>query len=163
MDDLEQERIELLRRIAESTERQERMIAARPDYMGNFLRSVNKNLSQLGCLIAGFLILGLIVSVFHLNEKSSTTKVATYRPAVPTNIMVHDMVELIGSPGQTIVRFHLAPQSGQASIPTAVPVKAEVMSINQDQPLPIEARIADGPNRDMLVDVEAWVVRPLSR
>ena len=79
------------------------------------------------------------------------------------NVMVGDVVELVGPPGQATVKFHLSPRDGKASIPTAVPVKAEVVGTDIQHPMVFEVRILDGPNRDMLVDVEPSAIRPLSR
>ena len=58
-----------------------------------------------------------------------------------------------------MVKFHLSPRNGQAAIPTTVPVKAEVLSIDPGKPMPVECRIMDGPNKDMVVDVPVANVR----
>jgi hypothetical protein len=81
---------------------------------------------------------------------------------LPENVTVGDVVELVGKPGDTSVKFHLAPRSGKASILTPVPVKAEVKSIEENDPLPYEVKIMSGPNKGMDVDVDSHAVRALT-
>ena len=128
--------------------------------------------SGCSCILAAilavplFTLTGIMVwAIFNPYPRPTVyVPASAYREPSPLDDFTpRDVVELIGKPGEKTVKFHLAPRRGHASIPTPVPVKAELLGIDRESQLPIEARILTGPNKGMEVDVRPEEVRPLHR